>query len=480
MNQTHLVTGCFVLVVLLSGCTGLLGSERSDAADTPEPTLTETATPTQTQTPTPTATDTPTPTPVPKMTFAIAEAQNETRARQHLRSAVDRWEGSEYQVGELEIVESQTTADVEVVVTHTIEACKGETTDGTFFWCYEDGRLEIVNRYIEEQTREFVTRGVGFAAGIEDPDDTELTEDYGELKLKSPFVGSDPIRVALVSEEIDVTARDGDALDRTIAYWNQNSGEFGLYPARFERVSNPEEADILVTMVTEIEDCGGKSDAVGCAPILTRTAPADTPITVQIESGYTQSNTTAIMKHEFGHVLGLTHTDEPQSVMKPGILTFLAGDITDLSEREYAFEESTLSVYIDYDSFATVPDDKVRSEITTAIEWYEAGNVDATPADFEMELVENRDEAHLIVEKNNTACAGSFYWCTLPYGTDLDGDSTLEYYTRAYIYMERDVGAQLAYNFAKGAGFAITSADSADDAPPRGVPRSEQSQWPDN
>lgn len=480
IDNSVLLSVCLVLA--LGGCTGLIGGDQTGTA-TPAIESTPTQTPSETATTTPTSspTQTATPEPEPEVTlFTVAEAGNMSRATGDLRTAVTIWNQSSFETDHLKYIDSQTEADVEVVFKPTIDYCEGEFATGTYYWCYDEGAdtLEIANRYVDNQTQEYTKRGVGFVAGIDDPEQTQIASEIETNILRSPFLGLGPVNVTIVNRDGEVTPRHRTALNRTIDYWNSNAEKYSDYPATFTFVSSQSDADIVVAMNEDIRRCAEGTDALGCAPILDRTAPASTPITVQVETGFTLEDTTEVMQHEFGHVLGLDHGEEPMPLMSESTAAELARDVQNLNSRSYGFQKSTLGVYIDNESFGD-SSDNVRSGVIEAIEWYEEGNAEATPEDFNMVLVDSEAEAELVVRQNRTACSGTYYWCTLPYVTDLDTDDQPEYYSVAYINLRHGSNEKVAYNFAKGAGFVIANAPTSDDAPPKGVSDYEQDDWPE-
>lgn len=122
-----------------------------------------------------------------------------------------------------------------------------------------------------------------------------------------------------VGENGTLGGRSRESLDDALTYWNVWSPRYGDYAMRFEIDNETYVPDIVVRFVGDILSCGELEDPeiAGCAPIIyANTTIRDRPVYVYIESGWEYCETREIIKHEFGHVLGLHHDDEPQPLMK--------------------------------------------------------------------------------------------------------------------------------------------------------------------
>ncbi|WP_323174842.1 matrixin family metalloprotease, partial [Natrialba sp. PRR66] len=87
------------------------------------------------------------------------------------------------------------------------------------------------------------------------------------------------------------------------------------YEAAFVLDPNATDPDVVVTFVDDVDECGDVDDAAGCAPRLSSNSRVDPPVAVEVEANLSDESTVIVTKHEFGHVLGLSHDDDPQSIM---------------------------------------------------------------------------------------------------------------------------------------------------------------------
>lgn len=424
---------------------------------------------TQTSTPTVTATERPT------ISVGVGQADNLSLARSHVEQAIASWNESPRVSETLELVSPGEEPDISISYQTTIQTCAGEVADNTFYWCYDDDVVRVADRYMPSQVVELTERGLGAKLGV-DPIETSEPYDEIEPQYKSPFF-DDTVSVALVNRDGDVTSRQRTALRDTLAYWNEHAPEYGDWSATFVRVEAAENADITVAMVEDIQRCADAGDALGCAPILKADDVAASSETVQIESGYTLSNTTTLMKHEFGHVLGLEHGEEPMPLMGEYQATYLAENVQNLNTRAYGFESSVLEIYVDYGSFDSASQSTIRDEVISVMEWYEDGGYDGAPDDLRFTFTDERDAAQIVVQRNASLVDEYYYWIQ-PYTYDIDRDPAAEYYSQVVVELPAGDSERFAYSLAKGMGYPIAVAASFEDAPPTGIARYEREEWP--
>lgn len=112
-----------------------------------------------------------------------------------------------------------------------------------------------------------------------------------------------------------------EAVENAVSYWNDNR-QFATYEVNFTVEPVSSDPDIRVKFVDDIHNCNYRigGDAVGCSPVLSPDDRIYRTISMEIQTGWDQETTEEILKHEFGHILGLGHDDEPQSVMNSHIV----------------------------------------------------------------------------------------------------------------------------------------------------------------
>lgn len=235
----------------------------------------------------------------------------------------------------------------------------------------------------------------GQSDGSESLDDAPGPVDPGS----GPADSSRPFVVGFDSSSAD---RDiGPVVKEAVSYWNENASE---YPAAYEKrlVFRPGAADPDVLVRYELgTSCSGA--AAGCAPIPDSKADAEgdeKPLVVQVSALATENRFMAknTLIHEFGHVLSVSHCEEPSRFMgcqndEPG---------PSWEDRRYPFGTSELKVYVENSDApaemqATVDD--VLEEITT-------GTVDDLPSDLSVTEVSDPWKAHIHLRVDK--CRGCF------------------------------------------------------------------------
>jgi hypothetical protein len=107
------------------------------------------------------------------------------------------------------------------------------------------------------------------------------------------------------------------ALETATTYWETHAPRFADFPVSYSIEPDAETPDVAVEPVAQIDHCGKHTDSAiaGCAPRVTAETVRPATATIQIETDLTEPFLTRILKHEFGHTLGLDHDDEPRHVM---------------------------------------------------------------------------------------------------------------------------------------------------------------------
>lgn len=235
------------------------------------------------------------------------------------------------------------------------------------------------------------------------------------------------------NESRDITPLVNETLD----YWNNHSDEYGAY-SEITFVSTPNQrfSDIVIEVVPEIESCGEEDtdNTVGCAPVLEEYDSPTIPEYVQVTAGYSDESTKQILKHEFGHVMGIEHGEDPMPLMEPMHKhTYLSQP--DVSERVLPWKNSTLSVFVDTENVTLQDQDDVNEQIDYSLSYFEGGADGSVPENVSFTRTENRSTAdiRISVPDDGFDCGGERMRegsCGTFRAYDTDTDDAFEYYSR--------------------------------------------------
>lgn len=228
----------------------------------------------------------------------------------------------------------------------------------------------------------------------------------------------------------------GPLVNQTLAYWNGNGSEYADYNVTFVPTTDVHQADVLVELVPRIDECGGyeTDSTVGCAPLLHPRDTPDEPIRVEIVAGYSDESTRRILEHEFGHVVGLEHGQEPMPTMQ-AISHFTYLSQPNIADRPTPWRNSTLSVHVDVSTLPGHDRDEAREQIRHALEYYEDGAGGAVPRNVSFVRTSNRSAAdiRISVPEDSFDCAGEQMEegsCGTPWVYDTDADDAAEFYAK--------------------------------------------------
>ncbi len=230
------------------------------------------------------------------------------------------------------------------------------------------------------------------------------------------------------------------AVRETLTFWEHAVYAGDRYRPEFELVAWNESADVRVEVVTAVERCSVHADdvALGCAPVVPTNATVTDEVTVQVRSGHALSTMRAILKHEFGHVLGFRHGEGPGNVMTRNLASRVDGDVADAAARTYSWGSDTLRVAVVSETGAT---DEARERVGEAVGYYERGADGTVTNPPEFEVVEDASDADVVVSlQESVDCdvlgvdASCAYWD----GPDVDDDGVPEYYTSVRVVVAPD------------------------------------------
>jgi len=214
----------------------------------------------------------------------------------------------------------------------------------------------------------------------------------GEQAVENPW-GKQTVTVA-VRNEVNQSRTLDPLVDQTLAYWNDEGSEYANYNVTFVRATDGRDPDIVVELVGQITECEDEDtdSTVGCAPLLDQQDVPEDPARVEVVAGYSNESTETILRHEFGHVLGIEHGEEPMPTMK-AISSFRYLSQPDLADRAVPWQNSTLAVHVDVSTLPGHDREDAREQVRHALEYYESGADGAVPSNVSFQRTSNRSAA---------------------------------------------------------------------------------------
>jgi len=246
--------------------------------------------------------------------------------------------------------------------------------------------------------------------------------------------GGHPFAGETVTVAVDGTDRERALVADGLAYWDDEATDYVGFAVDF-RVLAPgatpaDGPDVRLRFVETVGACGDTEFSAGCAPRINGSTGVDRPAVVEIRRGLANDSTRLVVRHEGGHLLGLTHTDRPRDVMahERDLATLPEPDAT---ARANPWNGSTLTVALAGDDATP---ERYRAELDYALTYIDDGADGAVPATVSVRVVEDPATADVTVRPvpadDCTADDGS---CLLLEGPDPDGDGAIETYTSAEI-----------------------------------------------
>lgn len=218
------------------------------------------------------------------------------------------------------------SADVVVHYQPTIARCAGTTTDreAGFFHCSPtvtanetvDGQVDVTvtSRYTNQTTTDLTVNALAGLYGVTDPDQPRSVD---APRLLDPFPRTDTVTVGITyvaGDDRTITPLVRDAVE----YWEATDDRYGDYQTDWVVDPDAERPDVEVLLVDTIVACGfgpRHEYYIGCTNLLSTATSANTPVQVEIATGYTNDSTRRTITHEFGHLYGREHGEEPMPLM---------------------------------------------------------------------------------------------------------------------------------------------------------------------
>lgn len=252
---------------------------------------------------------------------------------------------------------------------------------------------------------------------------------------------SDPVIVGIENP----TNRSYAPLVReAIEYWQTDASEYREYSANYSIQPDAPAPDLTIRFVDEIYSCGQElgNNILGCAPYpdgISQYGGNE----VLIERGdnggnYTDASLLSTIKHEFGHLYGVEHGEQPMPLMDEASVANLTAQ-PNATERAIPWQYDTLQIYVDEESFASSTQDELDRQVNNTLAWFNEGK-GTTPEGLTIEQTQDRTEADIIVTSGSVS-EGYLSRVEGIYGRDTDNDGALEYYSNATFIIDPQVDA---------------------------------------
>lgn len=197
--------------------------------------------------------------------------------------------------------------------------------------------------------------------------------------------GKEPIVVAVRYDNAslgDHTALVADA----IRYWETEGAPYADWAPAFELAPDATDPDIVVAFTARISRCelDHPGRVAGCASVLNASAHPASPEVVEVVPQRTRYYTRETIKHEFGHILGLRHGEEPVDVMDREFVPFSR------------YRAADYRVYVGYPA-DYVGESRSRENIRRALEYYDGGAEGWLPANVSFSFTDEPSAADITV-----------------------------------------------------------------------------------
>lgn len=270
----------------------------------------------------------------------------------------------------------------------------------------------------------------------EAPTPTE-TEPPTEVATKTNEPDGSALTVYL-NDTTDSSRDYGPVVASAVEYWNdERIGRFAAYEAELAYDGSAVEGDFEVRVVDELRRCGDDGDVhetLGCAPLVV--AQPESTVTIEVRSGQTDAKFENTLKHELGHVLGITHDEPPTWLMAGGAGENPAGSVPNATERDHPWNHSgdiRVAVRDGVEGAATV-----KANVRVAVRHYNKLAGLYLPEGTRVVLVDEWYRADIVFQDEppgSFAAANGSGSIAYRSGLDYDSDPSLEQWLAVYVYL---------------------------------------------
>jgi hypothetical protein len=267
---------------------------------------------------------------------------------------------------------------------------------------------------------------------------------------------------------VGVAGPDADRVAPLVAaatdYWADRAEQYAGPPVAFAVRPDADDPDVLVRTVETLESCDGVRDAAGCAPHLTAAdRPLPDPVVVTVRAGLRDDSTLLVVRHEFGHLLGLDHDDEPAAVMSAAAVVYTR-PAPNATDRRLPWPDRTFSVHVDARNASDVA--VARAQVRVATDYFAAGPP-GTPANLSFASTADPGEAEVLVRfADASACGDGPGSCGAVTGIDADGDGAVETYDRVTVTLVGVDPHAIGWHVGYWLAFALGAETDSEKPPP--------------